>query len=67
MPNIIDLNGNIQFTKIKAEPIDSFLIGKITSETGGDFKVCNTQKELMKFNITRFISEKSGAGATSKT
>ena len=28
MPNRIDLNGNFQFSTVKAEPIDSFLIRK---------------------------------------
>lgn len=59
MPSMMDLNGTIQFAKVKAEPIDSLLIRKITSETRGDFKVFYTKKELLKFGISRFISEKS--------
>lgn len=61
MPATMDLNGNIQFAKVKAEPIDRILIGKITSETGGGFKVFYTKKELLKFDISQFISEKPGA------
>lgn len=61
MPSKMDLNGNIQFAKVKAEPIDRILIRKIISETGGDFKVFYTKKELLKFDISQFISGKPGA------
>lgn len=59
MPSKMDLNGNIQFSSVKAEPVDSLLIKKITSETGGDFKIFYTKEELLKFDISRFISGKS--------
>lgn len=63
MPNKMDLNGNFQFSRVKAESIDSYLIRKITVETAEDFKVCYTKKELMKFNMIRFISEKPRAAS----
>lgn len=61
MPHTIDLNGNIQFARVKAEPVDSILMEKITSETGGNFKLFYTQEDLLKFNISQFTSEKSKA------
>lgn len=55
LPVTMDMNGNFEFTKMKAKPADSTLMKKISSETKGNFKLFYTKQEIQKFNFSSLI------------
>lgn len=55
LPVTMDMKGNFEFTKLKAEPADSTLMKKISSETKGNFKLFYTKQEIQKFNFSPFF------------
>jgi hypothetical protein len=61
LPASMDSQGNIQFTKTKAEKADSIWLKKIASETGGIFKLFYTKDAIEKFNFSQMIAEKKKA------
>lgn len=55
LPVTMDMKGNFEFTKMKAEPADSTLMKKISSETKGNFKLFYTKQEIQKFNFSSLL------------
>ncbi|NML59494.1 vWA domain-containing protein [Chryseobacterium cheonjiense] len=55
LPVTMDMKGNFEFAKMKAEPADSTLMKKISSETNGNFKLFYTKQEIQKFNFSSII------------
>lgn len=52
-PSAMDIYGTMIFEKIKAKPIDSIKLKKISYETGGTFHVFYTKEEIRKFNFNQ--------------
>lgn len=61
MPISIDSKGKFQYQKLKAEPADTIQLKKISTETGGTFKLFYTKDAIQKFNFSQLLSEKGNS------